>query len=185
MVAKSASVERALRLLDPGLRLESESMRVEAVRGNDCKDEDYSESLRLSSGACAIAGYVAKQDFDVWTTQVSDAGTMVGVAGREGASSPKIDSFQLADRREARRQAIAAALADAKSKAQAIAIGSNAVLGKILSISLDGAAVRNDDIVVTGSRVKSRALAEAPVVVVVKPAPVETAATVTVSYAIN
>src|SRR5262249_286598 len=160
-VAKSASVENALRSLDPTLRLESESMRVEAVRGNDCKnDDDYDARLRLSTGACVIIGYVAKQDFDVWTTRVNDAGTMVGLAAREGASDPKIDSFLIADRREARRQAIAAALADAKSKAQAIAAGSNATLGGVLSISLDGAAVRNDEIVVTGSSLLQRSVRE-------------------------
>src|SRR5262245_7318389 len=65
LVAKASSVESALRSMDPALKLESESMQVEAIRGSDCKEDRYEETLHLSTGECAIVGYVAKQDFDV------------------------------------------------------------------------------------------------------------------------
>jgi uncharacterized protein YggE len=110
---------------------------------------------------------------------------MVGLAGREGAFDPKIESFGLADDSRARKQAIAAALTDARAKAEAIASGSNARLGPVLSVSLDGAsddrAMSAQDIVVSGSRIRMQ---NAPVTVKVDPGPVETTARVTVTYAI-
>jgi uncharacterized protein YggE len=108
---------------------------------------------------------------------------MVGLAGRQGASNPKIESFDLGDQRDAKRQAIAAALTDAKSKAEAIAAASDARVGEATSITLDGA--RGEEIIVTGSRVsRSSDAANAPISIKVAPGPVVTSAQVTVTYAI-
>jgi uncharacterized protein YggE len=185
LVAKSAAVENALKAVDPALKLETQSMRVEGVRGNECKDDEYGETLRLSTGKCAIVGYVAEQDFDVRSGAVSDAGTMVGVAGRYGAANPKIDSFELSDPRAARQRAITAALADARAKAQAIAAGSNGVLGKVLTVSLDGAAmptIGQSEIVLRQVNAREEMVVDRSIRVVVTPGPVRTIATVTVSY---
>jgi uncharacterized protein YggE len=182
LVATSAAVENALRSMDPALDLHSDTVKVQAVRGQSCKAED-DDIAQLSSGPCAVAGYVATQDFDVRTTHVTDAGTMVGLAGRAGASSPSIDDFDLADNRDARRQAIAAALSDALTKAQAIASGSNAKVGELLAVSMDDA--RSADIVVTGTLNRNPNLVvSAPIVVTVSPSPVVTTARLTVTYAI-
>ncbi len=185
LVAKSKSVEGALRSLDPALELHSESVRVTTVRGNDCKEDRYDDDeVHLSAGPCAIQGYVATQDFDVRTLKVADAGTMVGLAGSQGARNPKIDSFTIANDRDARRQAIAAALTDARTKAQAIADASGTHLGEVRTINLDNANLRGQEIIVTGSREVS---ANAPVRIIpldVKPSPVETTARVTVAFAI-
>jgi uncharacterized protein len=183
LVAKSAAVENALRSMDPSLILHNASVRLQAVRGEDCKEDEDSDAVRLSKGACAIAGYVATQDFDVQTSIVADAGTMVGLAGRRGALNPKIDDYDLTDQRAARRQAIAAALMDAHAKAEAIAAASNSKVGEVLLVSLDGAA-SGQDIVVTGSRVRTVSSEEFAISVKVAPGPVVTRANVTVTYAI-
>jgi uncharacterized protein YggE len=110
---------------------------------------------------------------------------MVGAAGRYGAANPKIESFELADARAARQRAITAALADARAKAQAIAAGSNAALGEVLTVSLDGATVRvigQEEILLRQTNMKEELIANANVRVVVKPGPVRTTANVTVSY---
>jgi uncharacterized protein YggE len=186
LASKSRAIENALRAMDAGLDIHSESVRVQGVRGSDCKQDRYDDDdARLSSGPCAIQGYVATQDFDAKTALVKDAGTMVGLAGRQGASNPKIDSFALADSREAKKQAIAEALADARAKAQAIADASNAHLGQVRSVNLDNAYMRGQDIIVTGSRREANLVAPAPVTVVVNPGPVDTTAQVTVSFAIE
>lgn len=182
LVSRSAAVERALRSMDPALDLHSTTVEVQAVRRGECKKEDYDVTAHLSTGDCAIIGYVATQDFDLRTNKVGDAGTMVGLASREGASNPKIDSFGLVDQRGAKQQAIAAALADARSKAEAVAAGSNARLGELVSVSLDGA--RGEDIIVTGSRLTRGLVQDTPVTVMVTPGPVVTTAQVTVTYAI-
>ena len=186
LVAKSNAIESALASMDAQLKLQSESARVQAVRGGDCEESDYEDKIRLSAGECAIVGYRATQDFDVYTKKVKDAATMIGLASRHGATSPKVEGFNLEDRSDARRRAIAAAMADARTKAQAIADASGARLGETLSISLDGARLSDDayDIVVTGSRMIAGERDE-PIPIKIEPAPVETSATVTVSYAIG
>jgi uncharacterized protein YggE len=183
LVAKSAAIENALRSMDPSLVLHNATVRIQAVRGDDCKEEEYSDSLHLSKGACAIVGFVATQDFDAKTSLVSDAGTMVGLAGRQGATDPKIDSFGLADQREAKRAAIADALADARIKADAVAAGSNTKVSDLLLVTLDGAR-GGEEIVVTGMKRVSGNAAPTPISVKVAPAPVTTTANVTVTYAI-
>lgn len=183
LVAKAAAIENALRSMDPSLDLHSESVRVETVRGNDCKEDRYDERAVVSTGACAIQGYVATQDFNVRTFQVAGAGTMVGFAARRGASDPRIRDFDISDTRAAKRQAITAALTEARTKAQAIADASGARLGEIISVSLDGAL--GQDIIVTGSRMPSAPERDEPITITITPEPVETTARVTVTYAIG
>lgn len=184
MVRKGAAIENSLRSIDPAIDLRSASVEVQAVRGSGCKQDRYDETLRLSEGECAIKGYVAKQEFTVRTARVADAGTMVGLAGRHGAFDPSIGGFRLADEREAKRQAIAAALTDARFKAQAIAAANNARVGEVLTVSLDGAVAQ--EIVVTGTRrAQANLVSSSPVTVQVSPGPVETTARVSVTYAIS
>lgn len=185
LVAKSTAIEKALRSIDSTLDVHSESVRVQAVRPKDCEERDYDEAVHLATGECAIRGFVAVQDFNLRTARVGDAGTLVGLAGRRGAHNPKIESFGLADDREAKRNAIAKAMADARSKADAVAAGTGSGLGEIVSVSLDNSRERTFEIVVTGSRIPPPARErDDPVPVSVNPSPVETTAQVTVAYAI-
>lgn len=181
--SKSAAVEDALRSMDPSLTSQSRTVRVEAVRQQGCEKDSDDEAARLSTGNCAVVGYVATQDFSVKSTRVADAGTMVGLASRQGASKPKIESFDLVDPRAARQQAIAAALVDARMKAEAVAAGSNSRIGDVISIALDAA--RANEIVVTGTLRQANVMETgAPVPVSVTPGPVVTNASVTVTYTI-
>jgi len=185
MVATSGAVEKALRSLDAGIDIHSDSVRIQAVRPKDCEEPDYDgDSVHLKTGECAIKGYVAVQDYTAVTTHIRDAGTMVGFAGRRGAYNPKIESFGLSDSRAAKNAAIAAAMTDAVAKGDAIAAATAARRGAIISVSLDGAREQMMSIVVTGSRNRPSAERDDPIQVSVEPSPVETSAQVTVSYAI-
>ena len=186
LVAKSAAIERALKAVDPALELHSERMKVSAVRGKDCDADDYDDGGPLSTGACAIIGYITTQDFDVRTSRVGDAGTMVGLASRLGASEPRIAAFDLSDDSEPRRQAIAVALRNARARAEAVATGSSARLGPVILVSVDGA--EDEELVPAGSaRAEPGPPAPPPpppIAVKVEPEPVETTASVKVTYAI-
>ena len=185
LTKKTAEIERALRSIDPSLDLHSDSVSVQTVRGNDCKQDRYEETVHLSTGTCAIVGYVASQEFDAGTSRVLDAGTFVGLSGRHGATNPRIEAFDLVDEREAKRAAIEAALKDAQAKAEAVAAGSHSRIGGVLAVSLDGATT--EDLInalpasVIGLRAAER---DEPIPVSINPKPVETTARVTVSYAI-
>jgi uncharacterized protein YggE len=186
LVRKSQSVERGLRSIDPAIQLNSDTMRVQAVRGKDCDGDSYEGGTpQLSTAGCAVKGYVAVQEFGARTSRVKDAGTLVGLAGRKGAHSPKLSSFGLASDKTAKRLAIASALEDAKSKAEAVAAGSGARLGETLAVALDGA---RDSETLTLNQLNApppAAERDEPVIIDMKPEPVRTYAKVSVTYAIS
>lgn len=183
--AKAARVEAALRRIDPDLTLTNDRFAVRQIKGASCTEDGEDDKLRLSTGACAVVGYRIAQRFEVKTGHVLDAGTMVGVATREGAREPSVEGLSLADPAQAKARAIALAIKDARSKASAIAQGGGVSLGPIVSFQLDGA--RNqEEIIVTGSRRRPAAAPERDVVpVTFKPEPVATNAEVTATFAIG
>jgi uncharacterized protein YggE len=186
MVASGARIESALKSIDPSADPRTSDIKISPARKSECNDDRYDrEDDRLSTGACAIVGYVATQGITVRTTAVKDSGTMVGLAARGGAYDARLESFELSDRRPAKREAIAAALADAQAKAAAVATGSHVPLGRLISISTTGREA-GQEIVVTGSRIPQPNLVSlAPVHVDLKAEQITTSADVTVTYAIN
>ena len=183
MAAAESRIDAALRSIDAAADPRTSEVKVAAVRSNDCKEREYGP-VQLSTGACAIAGYVATQSATVLTRAVNDAGTMVGVISRAGGLDPTIDNFSLRDPRLAQQQAMAAALSDAASKAASIAAASHIQLGQILDISTSSQA-QAQAIVVTGSRIEPNAPPPPPPVTVkLTPEPITTNANVTVTYAI-
>jgi uncharacterized protein YggE len=186
MVASGGRIESALKSIDPGADPRTSAIKISPAKGSECSDDRYNrDDDRLSTGACAIVGYVATQDITVQTTAVKDSGTMVGLAARGGGYEVRIEGFELSDRRSATREAIASALADAQAKAAAIAAGSRATLGRILNISTVGRG-SGEEIIVTGSRIRPRSvLSLPPVKVDLEAEKITTAADVTVTYEIG
>jgi uncharacterized protein YggE len=186
MVAMGARIESSLRGVDPAAEPRSDKVQVTPVKPADCKErEGYEASPQLSTGSCAVVGYVATQSVTLRTAYIKDAGTMVGLAGRGGAYDAQINSFDLANPKTAQSAAIGAALANAQSKAEAIAEGAHLNLGPITNVSTTGQ--EGQAVVVTGVR---RGFAPAPppppppVPVSMTPAPISTTANVTVTYEI-
>jgi uncharacterized protein len=186
MAATEARIRTALRGLDPNADPRTGDVRVSPVKSADCK-ESQDETLQLSAGSCSVVGYIATQSLTLRTAKVKDAGTMVGLAGRAGSVDAKISSFDLNDPKAVQRQATAAALADAASKALAIATASHVSLGPILNINTSSR--ENDqEIVVTGAdmrEARANMISPAPVHVEANPEPITTRANVTVTYAIG
>jgi uncharacterized protein len=188
LVATADRVAKALKSIDPSLAPKVGNLKVSAVRGAECKMDRYDRTAQLSTGECAVVGYVAIQNFIVVTPKVTEVATMVGLAGRNGATDPEISKFDLADPKPAKNQAIAAALADARAKAQAVAQGSGLVLGPMIVATLDSA--RDFDLngtvtVETLLNELPQVMAPSPVTVVVAPKDIETTAKVIVTYAVQ
>lgn len=186
MVARRARIAGALAALDPRLQPRSGEVSVAEVRGPDCRQQ-YGQP-QLSTGACAVTGYVATLQMTIRTPAVKQAGTAVGLIGRHEGRDARLSGFLLADRGAAQRRAIAAALADAKAKAAAVAEGSGVHLGRIMSVSTTGyGGVEPDEVIVTGSRVPAPPAPPPPpppIAVDLTPRPIETQGQVTVVYAI-
>lgn len=189
LVARSSSVERALLSVDPAIDLHDSDLKIVAIRGAACKDgsddDNGNRTAQMSIGSCAIIGYRASKDETVKTSRISDAGTMVGLASRQGALNASIEEFALRNPHPAERDALSQAFAEALFKAQALAAAGHFRVGRILSASTDGA--RGNDIVVTAGRreVPAMAIALPPVQISLTPLPVQTTATVHVTYAIE
>jgi uncharacterized protein YggE len=185
MTAAAARIDAAVRGIDAATEPKTSDVKVAAVRSTDCKDQEYG-APQLSTGPCAIAGYVATQSVTLRTPAVKDAGTLVGLVGRAGGLNPRIESFAVRDSRPQQQQAIAAAFADAASKAAAIAATSHVQLGPILNITSER---RNDaqQIIVSGSRIsRVNSLPRvSPVPVNMVPQLLTTNSYVTVIYAIR
>lgn len=186
-----------LRSIDPALNLRTETVRLNEIRTGDCGDDDDDDSMstvaaafdgKNNKGPCRVSGYRTSLEGQVRTTRVADAGTMVGLAGRLGATGVRISDFTLRDPQAAMRRATAAAMQNARARAQLIAEAGKAQLGPIREVSDPdaGNGMASTDIVVTA--MKSVALPAVapppPVPIDVSPGPVRTEARLVVSFAL-
>lgn len=111
----------------------SANFSIAQVRSKDCDANSYGQQ-RLSTGPCAIIGYVATLPVTIDTPRVGDAGTLVGLIGRLGGLDAGIRSFWLRDEAAAHQHAMRAALANAQTQARVIADGAGAKLGPLLRV---------------------------------------------------
>lgn len=188
MVGKRERIDAGLAALRVAVEAGASRVAVTEGRGPDCR-QTYG-SARLSTGACAIRGYAADLTVTLRTAAVKEVGTMVGLLGRLGASDPRLDGFALAAPGEAQRRAIAAAIVDARAKAEAVAAGTGVRLGRMISASTTGYGYQ--DIVVTASRVAPpppppppSAPMAPPIGVPLAPQPITTQAQVSIVYAVG
>lgn len=161
-------------------------LAVNAARDKACDgDDDYDERTRLSSGVCTIKGYVATMSVTAKVKPVADAGTLLGLIGRLGASDPSLENFALSEPAAAQRAAIAAAVRDARQQASAIAAASGVALGRLRRVEDARAqSVNADDIVVTANRAPPE-VTPPPIKVTLSPEPIETSATLNVEFEID
>ena len=106
---------------------------IAQVRSKDCDASNYGQQ-RLSTGPCAIIGYVATMPVSVDTPLISDAGTLAGLISRLGGVEVGVRSFWLKDEVAAHHRAMQAAFTSARDQAQLIAQGSGAKLGQLLRV---------------------------------------------------
>lgn len=121
------------RLPNAELNITTDEMRVQSVRGEDCGTR-YDEA-RLSTGPCAVMGYVATLEMKAEVSPAEEVGTMLGLASRLGADSTSVAEFDLRDPSDAQRRATALALGDAQKKAQMIADGAGVKLGSVVNVT--------------------------------------------------
>ena len=140
MTTSAARIQAAIRGVDAVAEPKTDTVQITQVRSPDCKEQSYGPP-QLSVGACATAGYIASQSLTLRTSAVRDSGTIVGLIERGGGMNPRIESFGVRDSRPQQQQAINAAIADAASKAAAIAAASHVRLGPILNVN---SGARND-----------------------------------------
>ncbi|RLB70447.1 MAG: hypothetical protein DRH04_03570 [Deltaproteobacteria bacterium] len=87
----------------------------------------------------AIIGYRVSNFFAIKTRRLELAGKIIEACTKAGANSINSIIFDLADPQKYRAEAIAAATANARADAGALASAAEVKLGKILNLSLDNA----------------------------------------------
>lgn len=133
--AKLRDGARAMRvgvtsLLHDAAEYHAARLSIAEVRSKDCDGNAYGQP-RLSTGPCAVIGYVATLPVTIDTPRVSDGGTLVTLVGRLGGTNAGLRSFWLKNDTDARRRATQAALANAQTQARLIAEGSGNKLGRL------------------------------------------------------
>jgi hypothetical protein len=140
---------------------------------------------RLSEGPCAITGHIARLQGNVRTHAVGKAGTAAGLAARLGASDARVQGFQLSNPAEAQRRASAAAIANARDRAEVMAAGAGVRLGELISLNDQNF---GGEIVARGHErlplVEPRQALVAPIEIGVSPRAIETQARVFARFAI-
>ena len=167
-------------------QLSSGEISIIETRSPQCDGPgNYNNRPRLSEGPCAVTGYIASLQGTGRTRAVEKAGTAAGLAARLGARDARVQGFQLGDPAEAQRRATAAAIANARSKAEAMASGAGVRLGDLISLNDQNSGneivLRANDI---GSIPAPSAPAAPPVEISVSPRPIETQARVYAQFAI-
>lgn len=109
------------------------NLGITQVRSRDCDANNYGQQ-RLSTGPCAIIGYIALLPVSIDTPRVKDAGTLISVIGRLGGQDAAVQRFWLRDETAARTRATQAALTDAHDQAALIAAGAGGKLGPLMRV---------------------------------------------------
>jgi uncharacterized protein YggE len=156
------------------------------VRGARCENASgYNAQPRLSEGECAVIGYLATSQGTIRTSQISKAGTAVGLASRLGARDARLQGFELEDNRAAQRAAMADAVADARRQGSTIAAAAGRRLGAIVNIRDQNSGYGE---VIVRARMPMNAPPPPPppppVEINLSPRPIETTARVDVTFAL-
>jgi hypothetical protein len=133
---------------------------------------------------CAVIGNVAESETTIVLRSVKDAGTAVGLAGRLGANEAKIESFDLHDDKDARIRAVAAAIGQARSQAQAIAAASGMTLGPIVSVTDGSLGDPSAGLSLAKMSMQANSYDVAPVRIEISPRPVETSLRLIVTFSL-
>lgn len=187
LVARKEAVEAAMGSLDKAsFRVETGDVAITEVRGRDCRGSGEDEDApRLSTGACAIQGYVATMDASADVGPVALSGTLAGLAGRAGASNVRLSNFRATDPGGARQRAMAAAVANGLEQAQAIAAASGSKLGRLLRVSDQNGGYMVEQLQrIAGAAARDKAIVPEPVVVTITPQAISTTARLVLVYEI-
>jgi hypothetical protein len=141
-------------------KLRAAGVPADAIRtvGYDLQQEwDYANNRRVSRG------YVARNTIEIRIDDVDRVGELLEVAVSSGATSVGGIRFDLKDRGKLERETLRLAVADARSKAEAVAAGANGRLGRIIRVEEHGVISRPPMPYAAAVREASQA-ADAPVI---------------------
>ena len=147
-----ARVEASLPKLPgkPATEARSTNLQIREVRGKGCENRGYGNP-QLTSGDCAVVGFVATQTFQLRVTPATKAGDAASLVVQIGGFDLNASGGGVSDEHALEDAAMRDAVADAKRQAELLAVASGVKLGPIIRVQ-DSQAM---PIVVTGSAVNA------------------------------
>ncbi|MGZ4151309.1 MAG: SIMPL domain-containing protein, partial [Actinomycetota bacterium] len=107
---------------------------AQGITKDDLATEGVSLYPTYGQNGQNVTGYQASNVVDVTVRQMNKVGVIIDTAVGAGANLANGITFQLSDQNQGMDTALAAAVADAKSKAEALASAGDAQLGQVVSI---------------------------------------------------
>ena len=151
------------------------ALKAAGVADKDLQTQQVSLSPTYSDDGETVTGYSASNTVGVTVRKLSQTGTLIDKAVAAGANQVSGPSLDRSDRDQLYRKALEAALADARAKAETIAVAAGLTLGRAAQVQETSAA-------------PPVYMAEAKAVAADQPTPIEAGtqdvqATVTVTFA--
>ena len=174
---EGASAKAALDANSARMALVIAALKRAGIAEKDLQTQDVSVMPRQNELG-QISGYYANNSVQALVRKVAGAGAVVDAAVGAGANQSSGPSFDQSGRDAVYRSALRAAVADARTKAQALAAESNASLGRVTRI-VEGFAA--EPVPMYDRAVAQSAKAETPV----EPGTQEVQATVTVTFELS
>jgi uncharacterized protein YggE len=116
------------------------ALRQAGIASADLQTTQVSLDPRTADDGQTVTGFVATTSVLAQLRSLARAGAVVDAAVAAGASPFSGPSLSVADTAELYRQALAAAVADARAKAQALATAAKLTLGRITAVEETGGA---------------------------------------------
>lgn len=151
------------------------ALRREGVAQADIQTADVSLSPRWSENGESIIGYTAANTVTAVVRRLAQAGAVVDAAVAAGANQMSGPNLLASDQASAYRDALRAAVADARTKAQTLATASGVTVSRITAVTESG----------TGTVPMPAQDAERAAVAPIEPGTQRIEATVSVTFAIS
>src|SRR5918999_3769020 len=114
------------------------ALRNAGVARADIQTSEVSVSPRMNESGESIVGYTATNSVTANVRSIGNAGAIIDAAVGAGAKQVYGPNLLVSDQDAAYRNALRAAIAEAREKAQVLANASGATLGRITAISESG-----------------------------------------------
>jgi uncharacterized protein YggE len=168
--------------------IDASELSVSEARGANCKGADDDNTSRLSTGNCAVAGYIATLKCTVTMAPVDKIGNAISLAAQLGAINPTIGESDVLDAAALQGAANKSAVEDAQRQAELVAAAAHMHLGPLIRV-VDSEA-NNRDAVAANDRpappaVELQLRVSPQVAVDLEPQPVSRSAAFFVTYGLR
>jgi hypothetical protein len=174
-VSQAATANAALTASSQSVARVVAALKKAGVAQADIQTSDVSLSPRMNDSNNEIVGYTASNTVTATIKKLGDAGDVVDAAVSAGANQVYGPNLLASDQDAVYRDALKAAVAEARTKAETLAAASSSTLGKITAI-VEGGAVTPMPMAVGAAKDSS---------VSIEPGTQKVEATVSVTFAIG